>query len=188
MASIGRVRTVMTNFPGAPGYTNLYFSLTDGLPDIAKVRTFFETIKNLIPTGAVIQVPNQGDVIDDGSGEIQGNWTSSAQTAVTCTGTGSFTGVAGAVVNWHTDGIVAGRRVRGRTFIVPLTGGQFDSEGSLATATITAIQTAAAALPGGSIGKLVVWSRPTPDRTGSSHQVTAASVPDLSAVLRSRRT
>lgn len=189
----------MTNFPGSPGYTNLYYAnpVADNLP-LAAIETFFTTIKAYFPTGSVTQVPNQGDYIEDTTGQITGQWAQSGPLPIGNTGTGVYSGASGALVHWHTDGIVDGRRVRGRTFLVPLVSGVYDAGGTIASNVLSAIQAAANNLVAAEGADLAVWSRPreadpeaTPPkaaRLGSSWNVTAAAVPDLAAVMRSRRT
>lgn len=187
-----KVTALWQNWPGAPGYSNFYsFSAGDGnVPDI---RAFFEAIKAYIPNGVVVQVLNEGDYISDATGTINGSWTTSAVAAVTGTGSGAYAGNAGAVVHWISDGIVAGRRPRGRTFLVPLAN-VHDTSGSIATSVLSTIEAAAQALITSAAGDLFVWSRPfegsgsKPPRDGSSHAIVGARVPDLSASLRSRRT
>jgi len=63
----------------------------------------------------------------------------------------------------------------------------FEANGTIAAAALTTIQTAAAGLVTSAAGSLRVWSRPTDFRLGSNHQVVSSRVPDLAAVLRSRR-
>ena len=99
-----------------------------------------------------------------------------------------------------TAGFVAGRRVRGRWFIVPLIATGYDTAGSLSTAAQTTLDTAATALVTAFAGDMVVWARPfpgrdaspgvpaVPARSGSVHPIIDVTVPDLAVSLRSRRT
>ena len=181
-----RTRAVWQNWPGAPGYTNLYFLSAD---NANHVESFFDAIKGLLPLGLQVTVPSGGDVVEDSSGQITAAWdTPGSGGVVTSTaGSASYPGAAGAVVNWLTNSFAGGRRVRGKSFLVPLTGASFSSSGDLQGTTVTTIQTAATGLITASAGDLCVWHRPTAFSAGSSHTVTSATVPDLSAVLRSRR-
>lgn len=188
MATLYKVTALWQNWPGAPGYTNFYGTegsgvslLTDG------VRAFFDAIKALIPSGITITVQPSGDTINDTNGNINGAWTvDPAPAIVTGSGTGTYAGNAGGVVTWRTNGVVGTRRVRGRSFLVPLASSNFDTNG-LGAGAINTLQTAANGLVTAAGGTLAVWSRPTTLRSGSSHLVTAATVPDLAASLRSRR-
>ena len=151
------------------------------------VRVFFEAVKAGLPTGLSIQYPSSYDVIDDGTGNIvlTNSLTPPANTGGT--GAGNYAGSAGAVVNWLTSDFVAGHRKRGRTFLVPVVAAQMDTAGSLNNTYQQTIQTAGTALIGTSGANFVVWRQPRPGQAGSSHLVTACTVPDLAAVLRSRR-
>lgn len=197
MAPIQRLRALWQNFPGAPGYTNFYVGTNFAGP--APFTTFFDAIKVYLPLSATIQVPNSGDIVVQETGQIGGVWTSGTVGNVTGSGAGAYSGASGAVVEWLTNGIVAGRRVTGKTFLVPLSGA-FDSTGSLSTGALTALQNAAAALIAALTPNLLVYARPFPGkpaegtkpakpaRSGTSYQVVAARIPDLAAVMRSRRT
>ena len=186
--SIQRSRVVWSNFPGAPGYSNFYWNEAVPSAEVASLKSFFEAIKTLIAGGAVLTYPSSVDVIDETTGNITSSTPITQQTPTTATGSGAFSGASGAVVHWITDGFVGGRRVRGRTFLVPLTGGSFDTNGSILTSALTTLQTAASALVTATTPAMSVWRRPTAFTAGSVHTVSSAVVPDLAAVLRSRRT
>lgn len=188
MASLFKITALWSNWPGAPGYTNFYaltggpiVTLTDG------IRAFFDAIKGIVPTGITITVQPSGDQINDVSGAITGAWSVDPGPApVVGASGGTYAGNAGGVVSWRTNGVVGNRRVRGRSFIVPLASTVYDTNG-LTSSAIATLQGAATALLTTADGNLAVWSRPTALRAGSSHPITAATVPDLSASLRSRR-
>jgi hypothetical protein len=119
------------------------------------------------------------------------------------TATGAYAGNAGAVVHWLTSLIVGTRRVRGRTFLVPMIGSAFESNGSLTSTALNTINNAAAALITAVGTGMVVWSRPVvahtkydpktgqgtgvAGRSGTYGAVTGSRVPDLAISLRSRR-
>jgi len=93
-------------------------------------------------------------------------------------------------VNWRTNQIRNGRRVRGRSFLVPLAGSAFEGNGTLSASTLTSLKSAADTLrTAAGTTQLGVYARPTTkDATdGLWAQVTANTVPDMGAVLRSRR-
>lgn len=192
--AIYRVNCAWQNWPGAPGVTTFYASPGPVQVDIDAVRTFFNALTGLIPVGLTIQVPSSGDVIDETTGTITSAWSVATTPAVvTGTATGSYAGNAGAVIHWLSVGIVNGRRVRGRSFIVPITGSAYDAAGSLSTATITTLTNAANALEASSF-PMTIWSRPVTNavppatnRAGSQHQVNSIRIPDLAVSLRSRR-
>jgi hypothetical protein len=187
MADIMRVRSVWSNFPGAPGYTDVY-SRNTALPAMTNaVRAFFDAIKTLLPTGTNVQTLGSCETYDEATGTLTGSTSSTSPAVVVGTVAGNYAGGSGAVISWTSNGFVNGRRVRGRSFIVPLAGA-VDSSGSLSSSAQTTLQTAANGLITAMAGDLVVWHRPSQFSAGSSHPVVTANVPDLCAVLRSRRT
>jgi hypothetical protein len=77
---------------------------------------------------------------------------------------------------------VNGRQIRGKTFVVPIISSAYFSDGTLDGATVTGLlgpaNTFLATTP-----HLAIYSR----RASASATVTSAAVPDMAAVLRSRR-
>ena len=182
-------------FTGAPGYTNLYF-LNPEEPTLAirdttagRVKTFFEQIKVALPSTVTIVFPNEMEELDTATGELLQTLpiTTIANTVGNLVGT--FASPAGACVNWSTSQIVNGRRLRGRTFLVPLGGASFQTDGTLKDTDRTAIINSANALCGFQDNLvLAIWHRPTLGGSdGVAAQVASASVTDKAAVLRSRR-
>lgn len=185
---VARVRCSWQNWPGAPGVSTFYGDDDITQATVDSIRTFFQALVTLLPTGLTINVPSSGDIIDQSSGTLTGVWSvGSTPATVTGAGAGAYAGNAGAVVHWLTDAIVAGRRTRGRTFLVPLVGSAFDTSGSLSTTAHTAITNAAAALVSANPGLLNVWRRPKPGFSGGNASITSSRVPDLAISLRSRR-
>lgn len=190
-----RYQVSWQNWPGAPGVTSFFTDPASGNPDPAPLRTFFNALAGLLPSGLTITVPATGDLIEETTGQLAGTWTATpTPTVVTGTNTNTYAGNAGAVVHWLSTDVVNGRRVRGRSFLVPLGSSVFDTAGSLSSGTLTTIQTAAAALLASATWHPVVWARPYtdpagihPSRVGSKHPATSYRVPDLAISLRSRR-
>jgi len=157
--------------------------------NIDAIRAFFQSFVSQLPSNLTIQVPSTGDVVSETTGAITGSWSvGSTPVVVTGSNVGAYAGNAGAVVHWLSGGVVAGRRVRGRTFLVPLAGTAYDSAGSISSTFLTTLQTAAATYVTAQAGVAVVWARPAPGRTGSLHSIVSSRVPDLAVTLRSRRT
>ena len=183
---VDRIQVSWQNWPGAPGVSTFYGDATLGMLD--GISSFFDAIKGLLPLNLTITVPSTGDDVDPQTGEVVGSWSQAPTTPVrTGSNVAVYAGSTGAVVHWRTGGVVGGRRVRGRTFLVPLVGA-YDSGGSLSSGAISTLQTAANGLVSTAGSAFSVWHRPTQFVAGSTHQVTSASVPDLAVVLRSRRT
>lgn len=190
MADISRLTATWSQWPGAPGITQLYSG--NGSPTQAMVdgfRGLFQPLVAYLPSGLTVQVNGSGDVFDDATGLITGVWSVGTTPAPTIgSGTGNYAGNAGAVINWLTSLVHGRRRLRGRTFMVPLVSAAYDTQGSLSSACITALQTGAAAMIAGGGGEFVVWSQPKPDGSFAVGTVNGFKVPDLAATLRSRRT
>lgn len=191
--AITRITAQWLGFRGAPGYSNFFF---DGAPVVDEeveaqalaVRTFLNEAATYMPSDVTINIQPTASVIDEASGQITGEIDFAAPPSVTGQTAGGYSAASGAVVNWNTSSFSNGRRVRGRTFLVPLSSDAYDANGDLSTGTLSILRTAATELvndPGPT--PLVVWSRPVGGAGGSVSPVTSSSVPDLGAILRSRR-
>lgn len=200
MTDMLKVKTRWSGFTGSPGWTNFYLRddaqgfLSQEQADaaVARVRTFWQAIADKFPAAVSLQIQSDVEVIDDATGEMQSVFTSTAPPAIVGTnGIATFSGPTGAVINWRTAGVRNGRRVRGRTFLVPTSTACFQNDGTLENAHRTVIQTAADAFASlsGTAPDLGVWARPTTKGAsdGAWYRVANATVPDLAAVLRSRR-
>ena len=185
--TILRVRSTWQNWPGAPGVTDFYSNDLIAANFVNDVRAFFDAIKANLPSGLQVQTSGVCDLIDEGTGALTGQDTTTTPAVVQGTNAGVYSGATGAVIRWTTAGFVAGRRVQGRTFLVPLVG-QGDTNGTIITAVLNTLQAAATGLVTAGAGNMVVWSRPRAFSQGHAFVVTGSIVPDLAAVLRSRRT
>jgi hypothetical protein len=184
-------------FSGAPGYTNLHFLLADTptgtqlSETVTKVRTFFNAWGSFIPNGVSINFPSEIEQFDTNSGVLEGSFSVTPGAVVNgAASTAPYSSASGACITWNTAAVVAGRRLRGRTFMVPLAPtSAFQSDGTLAVAGLVTMRSAAQALADDATGMpLVVWHRPTLGGTdGLAGVVTGASITDKTAVLRSRR-
>jgi hypothetical protein len=160
---------------------------------MAPLKTFYAAIKQLFPLNLTFQIPTSGDIISEANGQVIGTWTGTGGGSETSSaGTGGYAGSAGAVLRWVTGGVVNGHRVVGRTYLVPMHQNSYATDGSLQATVQTTVQTAALALLGSYVDGLKVWARPTPPghpnpRVGGIHTATSALVPDIAAVMRSRR-
>lgn len=202
MATLMRFDVTWTGFAGGPGLSAFYFAAT-GSPGAKTnaLRTFFEALVNRLPNDVTLEYPGGGDIIDDTSGNLAGSWADTQPANSVGTGAGTYSAASGAMVTWLTEGLVTSpppksrvHRVRGRTFLVPLHGQEYDTNGSLAASTGPAIVAAGTALITGAEGaNFRIWSRPyrSPEgaviQNGESAPVTGVRVADKVAVLRSRR-
>lgn len=171
-----------------PGVSTFYSSATGVVGMADDVETFFSSSAAAFPNDVSITIPSGGDLIESTTGALSGSWNDPG-TGGTVTGTdaGDFAQGVGVQVRWRTDGIVSGRRVVGSTFLVPIAGGIFDTDGTVDNASVAVFLTRATTLITAMDG-FVIWSRPTPSRAGAISEVVSASVPDRVSWLRSRRT
>lgn len=189
-----RVKTRWSGFSGAPGYTILHFDAAvsgnvDGAENAATgTRAFFNSISALLPSAVRLDVEPAVELIEESSGELVDVFTVPTPAVLSGTQTGGFSSATGACVTWSTVGVRNGRRVKGRTFLVPLAGSQYEADGTLTSASINTLTTAAQALIAHT-SDLHVFGRPSASGAtdGASYTVTSARVTDKTAILRSRR-
>lgn len=202
MVAMNRVRVAWSGFSGGPGLSTFYFG--DAAAALGPLRTFFNSMANLLPSGVLINIHETGDTLESTTGAISGQWAGSGQATVAGIGTTDYAAPVGAQVSWLTTVITGGRRIKGRTFLVPLQGSVFDGFGTLDTSAHDSILTYAnilwAALP----ANMMIFQRPrlaTPQwtdvrgrvhpavaaRAGTGAAVSGAIVPLKAAVLTSRR-
>lgn len=196
MASIMRVTALWGGFSGAPGYSNFYFeSALLGTPlansAVANVRSFFQIAAELIPTGVSVTVDAAVAEIDEATG-VQGDEfvASTPPAPVLGSAPGERSAPSGACINWRTGTFVNGRRLRGRTFIVPCSVAVYEGDGTIKPGYLTILRNAAADLQSedlGFEGGLVTWHRPVNGAGGQAGRVTGYTVNDRAAVLTSRR-
>ena len=174
--------------PGLPGLSVHYAATADAVAAVAALTTFFNAIKGNHPTGLSWQLPSSGDTIDSGTGALTGGWTGATGSTIAANGgPGVYAAGAGMRVTWPTAGIGAHKRIVGSTFLVPLLGSLYDTNGTIAAGTVTTTQTAANAVVASA--KVQIWHRPSPGGSdGALWPMLSATVPDKVATLRSRRT
>jgi len=172
--------------------TVLHYSASDNVaPPVAAIRAAFSSQAAILPSGVSVQVPGSGDVINDADGSLVGVWSAATPAVVTGGGVGSPAAGVGACIGWTTGGIVNGakgpRKLRGRTFIVPLAGNAYESNGTLTSAYLGSLDDIASQLQ--AAGPLAIWHRPTSATAtdGNSYGVISHKVRDKVAFLSSRR-
>jgi len=193
-----RVKINWSGFVGSPGYTNFHFTefVSEGYTQeqadacAAKVQTFITSMKNYLPATVTLTVDTTVDIIQTDTGNLVGFFTVAPGAAQVGTNPATYAAAAGACISWGTNGVRNSRRVRGRTFIVPLASNSLDTNGSINDSSLTGIRAAAAALIANvGTGDLSIWARPTgPEATdGVSFPVETYKVNDKVAMLTSRR-
>ena len=185
MADIDQLVVRWDGFTGAPGYSVFY--ALPGHSVRGMIFNFFDSIKVNVPTGVHWTVPLSGNTFDDATGELTGVWTeTTAATGIDASGGAPNVGNAGACFTWRTNTILDGKKVRGRTFIVPLSTANYASNGTLDDAVLAAFRTKGQALVDDADGNLVVWHRPKAGAGGGHGPITLCTVTDRAAILRSR--
>lgn len=196
---VNRVRVVLAGFSGAPGVATFYgtdlATLRDGLTNfwggLGPVGIF--------PSGFTATIETSGDIINSGTGAIEGTWTAPTIAPSGSGGSAQYAGPAGATVTWVTNTVADGSRIRGRTFLVPGAASAFQDDGTLIPSIVAGIKTVADAFVAATAPTFVVWHRPRlaraatgtlPAQTahpGSLAPITGSRVPDRVQILRSRR-
>jgi hypothetical protein len=198
MSSFFRVVLNWTGFNGGPGFTNLYFKtagdtavlLTDAQNAVTKVDAWATALSNHLPAAVSVRVDPTVTEMNEQTGAQIGFLPTTAPAAHPGGDSSGYSAASGACFNWYTSGALNGRRVRGRTFIVPLGGTKYDSTGTLASTTVTSFQTATQTLlDNNSVSRLQVWHRPSvaAPTSGAAFPVEFYTLPDKAAILTSRR-
>jgi hypothetical protein len=152
---------------------------------------------SLVPQG-IYQTFDEGISTPAGGAQLidQGTAATIPQTTQG-TGTGVWSAATGAWINWITTAFVNGRRVVGRTYLVPLGNTNvFQTDGTLSDTFRNAVVANGNSLNNGSPAHVVYYNRGGPSDpprpTDKPHafgwqSVTACTVPDKAGILRSRR-
>lgn len=201
MGALVRVKIRWAGFIGSPGYSVMHFLGDVGTPTgqetaegaASLAATWCQSIKDLLPAVASLQVMGDVEEIAESTGELVNIYsvTTPGPTSSSAASGESYAGPCGAVVNWRTSGVRNGRRVHGKTFLVPLTSSALENNGTLKPTTMSTILSASNTLINGAFDApdFGVFARPTsPGNTdGIFHAAKSCNVPDMAAVLRSRR-
>jgi hypothetical protein len=197
MTTLRRVKVLLQGFPGGPGVATYCF--LDLNTALTSLRNMWIGYAQHMPSDVNISFQGFGDMFDDVTGSITGEWSAAAPAAAQGTITGGYPGPAGAVVTWLTSSILDGRRLRGRTFVVPLGAGSYQEDGSLIPGVVADLTAVSNAFRIEQSASFVVWHRPRaaraataklkalPAHAGANALVTDAVVHDRVAILRSRR-
>lgn len=202
MAPIYHVTWHWNGGPGGGGFTNLFFDATvdtptDALAAVTKSKLLFSGVAALIPSAYNLVPDTAVRVLDDVTGDLLNIYTVTGVTAVAGGGGGVFSAPSGAGIDWLTTTVHGSRRMQGRTFLVPLFGSAYDSDGSILNAYVTTIATAAEAMRTATGPAFGVWGRPIPAptppattppaRDGLWGPAVSSRVPDKAFILTSRR-
>lgn len=190
---ITRVRAQWSGFNGAPGYSQFHFQSSTGEPDAAGdralVHQFFAAVDNWLASPVRISVDSTVEILDSATGQLIDYADDDTELPqLTGGSSGAYSAASGAVVNWLTNTVVGGRRLRGRTFLVPASPAAYQSDGTLDPTALTALNNGASILSGAGFSSgFGILSRPAGGGQISFGEVTGHRIPDMAAVLRSRR-
>jgi hypothetical protein len=200
-----RVRVASTGWTGGPGLNTFYYlqnlpadpdPSTAAAACVTRVHDLANGIKAIFPASWRGTISPEVDVINADNGDLTGSYVVTPPSVVSGTGTAGYgPQMAMICASLLTPDIVDSRRVRGRSFFGPSIVSD-DPDGTPLTDVLAIVQAAMdLALGGGLDGPpMVVWSRrrgvsvrhPT-GLGGSAHVVSAVTIKDQYAVLRSRR-
>lgn len=182
-----------SGWQGGPGYTVLHITnagiMTSAIDNlVGAMQHMADQLHFLVPNSVSLTPSKEVKEFDAATGELVSINTSPAA-ASTWVGAGgaAFAAPVGAVIGWGTSGVNRGRRVKGRSFIVPLSSGQFEADGTLTSGALASLNTVALDYRSSGGYESVVWSRPRLGVGGAAFPITSHRVPDMAAVLRSRR-
>lgn len=173
-----------------PGVSTFYNDSSATMANVSPaLQTFFNAIKSYVPSSVTWRIEDGGDEIDSQTGALVGAWTSGGAFTVAGTGIGNYAAGVGGRINWKTTAIFNGRRLRGSTFICPILTPNYESDGTLSNAMVTAIGAAATTYIGAAGLQPRLWHRPKTKSSadGGAAAISSASMPDAVSWLRSRR-
>jgi hypothetical protein len=183
-----RVTAVWTGAPGLPGYSRFHFNgdlnSGDAFSATNTLKSAFAFITAYLPTDVTIQVQPTVEHFNT-LGELIGVVTTTTPDPVTGGSSAVYAAASGACLTWRTSSFLAGRSVRGRTFLVPLSSEAFQTDGTIASSALATMRGGFLPLLSLDFAMMVVSGSP-----GGVHvlsEVTDVTITDKAAVLRSRR-
>lgn len=200
MANLALLRAEWSGFAGAPGVSTFpvwYENESSIGAAYAALAAAFVDWAGVLPDDTTISFPSTIDVYDSGTGLLVDELNVTPPAGTNGTALSQYAAACGMSVQWKTAGIVGGKRVRGRTFLVPVAAMYYEPDGGVSSAAVNIANSGAADIvthtTGAADGRFVVWSRPrgtehpSGPRVGEYSFITSASVSEKVAVLRSRR-
>ena len=191
-----RARVTFSGWTGGPGLSTFYFlsPLEDtaaATAILARVQAYLTSVRTLIPPAVTMNASGLVDCLDAETGQVTNTIAIADPAGIAGTANPTDFAPLSVAANGSllTSTFIAGRRVRGRTYISPLGSTSFNSTGFITTAKAGDVVTALGILKGtGSPAQeLVVWHRPKSGAGGSMAPVTAVACPQKPATLKSRR-
>lgn len=190
MGEVGKVQVVWTGFVGAPAYSSHYFygdplSTSTAQDYVSAVSTFWNSIVGGMPSTAHFSVTPDVQILDEASGHLVRVETTTPPTQTATGNNGPYAAGVGCSVIWNTAIVHRGKRLRGRSFIIPLSGGSYDGNGNILDTLVTAYRTAAGILA--AQAGFGVYGRPVSGAGGVWSQATGGTMKDQVSWLTTRR-
>jgi hypothetical protein len=199
MVGLYRLQSAITGLAGGTGLSTFHFlaSAGSGADAQASVDAFWNALESVMHVS--LSVASTGELVtfEDTTGEASSFTPVTGETHPGVDANSELPAATQGLIRWSAGGVVAGRRVQGRTYIPGATEANSGTDGLPQTPYRTALDNAAAALLASVLSTPVVWSRPvTADpeanppiegRLGSSHQILSGAAWTQWAVLRGRR-
>lgn len=139
-----------------------------------------------LPSGITLTPDAICDVITAATGKLNGSSGITPPSVITGGNSSVYAAPGGFALTWTTGAIVNGKRLKGRTFFVPVSSAKFQTDGTLDNVYVSAIRAAAATYAGGSWFPCV-WHRPVGGTGGSAAVMNGYTLNDKVAILTSRR-
>lgn len=181
------VKTIFESVPGSPHISLMRFS-GSGFPADAQsavnaVGAFWGTVDNLMTSGVTWRTDATVFDVDPATGQVTAAYSTTPQTGAGAIGGDAVPNMAQALIHWRTGVYVAGKEIRGKTYVPCLTEAANSAGGVIVSTTVSSIQAAADTLKNVTTpNPLVVWSR----KNGTVQDVTTAQVNSLWATQRRR--
>lgn len=165
----------------------LYVAADTPLTSVSGIKSAYQALAGVLPSGVSILIPGTGDVIEDTTGALVDVWSATGAGQVDGGAAAQAAAGVGACVTWLTGGIINGKKLRGRTFLVPLSTGAYDTDGTLTSSGNSGVNGFGTAMM--AAGPMAVWHRPTTPggSDGNSYGFIAYKARDRVAFLSSRR-
>lgn len=161
---------------------------------VEEIAEFFNNLTPRLPGSLELSIDPNVVIMQDTDGEAQQFlFLTGLPTIATGISGTPYAAPAGAMIQWETGAVVRGRRLRGRTFLVPLASNAFQADGTLSAATMDDLGDAAEVITRTTGAQFLVWSRPVRAAGGAiteeglSRRINSATIPDRAAILTSRR-
>lgn len=184
------LREIITDWAGNGVQSNtvMFFRADQPVADQrTALKAYWDGVKTVVSNQYSFTIRQEGRELNDGDGSLSGAW--AVGTSLAGTGTDNSQPVpeaAQALCRWATGVVVAGRFLKGRTYIPGIAQG-YSQQGQVLATARTAIKTAGDNLAASATG-FVIWHRPAPGGdNGQSAAVTSSSVWQEWAVQRRRR-